>query len=272
MPLSRSRRAAVYAAMMGEGAAAAYDSDAAAYFARFSVDPGGTFKGYVNTFVLALKSAGVWSKLDHIGMFATPLSADSLLDLRDASASFSVGGTTTFTPNRGIAGNGVDGYVGFPEALAAAGNQFTQDSASFGVYCNLQGALGTGTQVPHLGGTSSARTVYLANDTGQEIGRINQTANSTNVRVSSTRQGHRAGSRTSSTATRYFFNGAFTTAFTPASATVDAFIATLGRNGTAYVDDRFSAAWSGGSLTDAEQANLDTALHSLMTSIGAQHS
>ena len=127
MRLSRSRRAAVYAAMIGESVAAAYDSDAQAYFSRFSVDPGGSFKGYVNTFVLALKSAGVWSKLDHIGMFATPLTADSLLDLRDASASFSVAGTTTFTANRGIAGNGTDGYVGFPEALGAAGNQFAQD-------------------------------------------------------------------------------------------------------------------------------------------------
>lgn len=248
-----------------------YDTDAAAYFARFSVDPGATFKDAANVFVLALKSAAVWSKLDHIGVFATPLTADKLLDLRDAASSFSVGGTTTFTANRGIAGNGTDGYVGFPEALGAAGNQFAQDSASFGVYCNAQGALGTGTQVPHLGGTGAARTNYLANDTGQEIGRINQTANSTNIRVSSTRQGHRAGSRTGSAVTRFYYNGAFTKAYTPTSAAPDAFIATVGRNGTAYIDDRFAAAWSGGALSDSEQSAMNAALHTFMTAIGAQH-
>ncbi|MET3527274.1 hypothetical protein [Phenylobacterium koreense] len=247
-----------------------YDADAIAYFERFSVDPGSTFKDAANTFVLALKAAGVWAKLDHIGMFATPLQADRLLDVRDAAAVFSVGGTTTFTASRGIAGDGATGYIGFPEALGATGNQYARSSASFGVYCNLQGP--TGTQVPHLGGTSSARTNCLANSAGSETARINQSANSTNVRnPSTTRTGHRTGSRIDDNNTRYFYNGTFASAFVITDADPDTFIATLGRNGSAYCDDRFAACWSGAALTDTEQADMDTALHAFMTALGAQY-
>src|SRR5262252_6152224 len=51
-------------------AASAYDSASLAIFAAFSTPPDTTRKGVIDTCVRALKSAGVWTKLDVLYLFA----------------------------------------------------------------------------------------------------------------------------------------------------------------------------------------------------------
>jgi len=248
--------------------ASVYDPDATAYFARMGTQESDVFKAAVNTFVLGLKADGVWSLLDRIGLFATTLPANALCDMKAGTKGYSFSGTTTFTPGRGIAGDGVSGFVDFGEPVNGPGNQFVQDSASVGVWCNATDNVGS-TAVPHFGGVSANRTNLYARSSSTESARINASANDTSVRASVSRLGHRSGSRTGATTARYYFNGAFTTAYTSASMAPNAPYATLLRDGTAYCNDRIAAAWIGGGMSDAQVGYVHARLSTLLTTLGA---
>ena len=57
-----------------------YEAEATALFARFSTDPGTTRKDAINTCIASLKTAGVWSKLDCLYVFAAHNETDAKLN------------------------------------------------------------------------------------------------------------------------------------------------------------------------------------------------
>lgn len=245
-----------------------YDPDATAYFARMSTQEPDAFKVVVSAFVTGLKADGVWALIDRLGLFATTTEANALFDLKQTTKIFARGGTTTFTTQRGIAGDGTTGYVDFTEAANGAGNAWTDTSASFAIYCNLTDNVGA-SRVPHFGGVAASRSTYYAHGSGSENARINQTADSTGVRASVTRLGHRAGSRTAAAVIRYYFNGAFTTAFTAANTTTSTTFPAIGRDGTAFCNDRFPAVMTGQGMSDTQMTAYHTRLNTLLTALGA---
>ena len=95
-----------------------YDSEAQAYFDAI-VSNGGTIstasKGYVNTFILAAKSHGYWSKIKHINLFAGDQLSAALVAIKpgvgtsvDTNHNF-VGGD--YTESGGLVGNGSTKYL-----------------------------------------------------------------------------------------------------------------------------------------------------------------
>lgn len=264
--------ALIAAALSGAGGGPTYDTDAAAYFARMGgTQESDTFKGLVNTAIVDLKAAGCWAGLDYLSWFATNDPANRLYDLRDATATWTVGGTTTHTPLRGIKGDGSTGYIGHPATSLAAGANYDIDLAIIGAYCNQQNT-GTGTRQPHFGGVSAARTNILAHDSGTDNGRVNQTADSTGIHTSTTRKGLRMAVRTGASATQWYYNGTAQAAPVNGSATPDAFQATGLRNGTAYCDDQLAFMFSGGAAWNSTQAAaFHTIMHALATGLGANY-
>ena len=117
------------------GAGVSYDAAATALFARFTTPPTSARKAVINTLIVALKDAGVWSKLDALYLFAA---ADSqaarqnwVQDLYNATAVSS----PTFTADRGYNGDGSASYVdsGFNPTTAVT-PKFVQNSAYFGLW------------------------------------------------------------------------------------------------------------------------------------------
>jgi len=81
------------------------DPDAAAYIARFTVEPDSTRKNAINDLFIAIKTAGVYSKLDML--FVPKKAQDSqsgLLDLKRHSGSASITGSASWDFDLGFVG------------------------------------------------------------------------------------------------------------------------------------------------------------------------
>lgn len=107
----------------------AYDPDAEALFARFTTPPTVERKGVINTLIVALKTEGVWSKLDLLYVLAA---ADAQAarrnwkqDLYNATA---VSGPV-FTTDRGYAGDGTASYLDSGFQLGVSPGASAQNSS-----------------------------------------------------------------------------------------------------------------------------------------------
>ena len=242
-----------------------YDTDAAAYFARMSVQESDTFKGLFNTCVLSLKSAGLWSGIDWLPILCTTQAANAVYNPRNATKSLTFVNSPTHTPGKGVAGDGTTSYVSFGEAYNAAGNTYSQNLASISAWCN--GTLDDGTAShPHIGTESSGATRLLAR-IGAESGRVNSVTTDTAIRTGTTRLGHRWAAREDSANVTYGYNG---TALTPVTKTSSApsGTATLGRVDTTYTADRIASAYSG-SLTPAQMVTFHGIMDTFHTAWGS---
>jgi len=249
-------------------ATSGYDPDAAAYFARMSPDEPTAFKNAVNTFVLALKAASLWTGMDRLGIFCTTNAANALFDLRGVTKTYELFGTTTFTTERGIAGNGTDGYISFREAFQAAGNSFAQNSACVAAWCNDSLDDGTASH-PHIGTVDSGTTLLYAR-IGGESGRVNSSTTDSNTRTGTTRKGFRWGTRTDSANVTYGYNGAALTPVAKASfSPLSTGNATVGRRDTLYTADRIAFVCSGAGLSSADMIVLYGLVNTLLTTLGA---
>lgn len=243
------------------------DPDVAAYVAALTAPPSAAERARLNTLVRGLKTDGVWPLLDRLNVLAAETQQAGLRDLRNPAKTLTIGGTVTFTADRGFAGDGSTGFLDFGEAFAA-GNQFALNSASLGVWCNLQGAAGVTPQIGNV--ANSPRSMLTARSTvGAETFQANDATSDTLMTSNLSRLGHRAWSRTAAAVKRGFFNGSRTADLTTASTAVNTTNGCLLRSSTQYTDDRLAAAWSGAGLTDAQVAALHGRLSTYLSGKGA---
>lgn len=106
-----------------------YCAQASAFFQRLASQPSAARKALYNTMISALVSAGVWSKLDTLYMFAAADQATALTNLVSASFGATAVGTPTFTTDQGFTG-ATGKYVDSNFNPSTAGGQFQQNSAS----------------------------------------------------------------------------------------------------------------------------------------------
>lgn len=247
---------------------AADDPDVAAYASALTTPPSAAERARLNTLVRGLKADGVWALLDRLNVLAAETQQAGLRDLRAPAKTLTIGGTVTFTADRGFAGDGTTGFLDLGEPFATAGNQFALNSASLGVWCNLQGAAGTFPQVGNV--ANSPRSMITARSTaGAETFQANDATSDTLMTSNLSRLGHRAWSRTAPAVKRGFFNGTRTADLTTASTAVNTTNGSLLRSSTQYTDDRLAAAWSGAGLTDAQVSALHSRLGTYLSSKGA---
>jgi hypothetical protein len=97
-----------------------------------------------------------WGLLDCLYILAAPDAATALLNLVSTNYSLIANGTTTFTPDRGYAGDGTTGYLDTQFIPGVGSPHYTQNSASVGAY-----DLTSSTTV------SSTATIIGANFNGQ---------------------------------------------------------------------------------------------------------
>lgn len=106
-----------------------YCTQATAFFQRLASQPSAARQALYNATISSLVSAGLWSKLDALYMFAAADQATALTNLVPASFGATAVGTPAFTADRGFTGS-AGKYVDSNFNPSIAGGLFQQNSAS----------------------------------------------------------------------------------------------------------------------------------------------
>jgi hypothetical protein len=244
------------------------NAEAQTYVEAMSVEPTEARKALIDTLVGGLKADGIWTKLDWLCLLAAHDAQAARLNAVSTGQLLTATNSPTFTTDRGYAGNGTTSFLDFGEAANAAGNQYAQDSACAGAWCNL-GAAPT-TTTAHLSHDGGIRLrVTARSDGGNEVYAINDATNST-LRASASKTGHRTVVREGAAIKRGYFNGAQVSNLTTASTGAPVGnVQTHNHDGTIFSADRLAAVYFGSKLTATEVGDLHSNLETYLTAIGA---
>lgn len=275
-------RSAFHPILFGKRRAAAgysyTNAEAATLVAAMSSAPDDTRKGQIDTCIGAIKTAGAWTKLDCLWLWAGHDSQAGLLDWKRLSDATAVN-SPTFTTDRGFTGDGSTSYINTNFTPSTDGVNYTLNSACMGAYLNA----GTDTAVsgPNSigaasgGGTINARVEPWRSSTpGSTVrARVND-GTATTVGTVATRFGLTAVNRSGASAVQIYRNGASIGTSTAASSNVPSIdVYALGFNNGGALgganDNRIAAAFVGGSLTSTEHADLFTAIEAYLDAVGA---
>lgn len=248
------------------------EEETATYVAAMSVAPSVTRKVQLNTLIIALKAAGVWTKLTHLYIMAAHDAQAGLLNAKQPGTNTLTLGSGTgvavpaFTLDRGYRpANGNNGSwlaTGYTPPVGTR-NDFHLGAwvRAAGIGVNTGVAIGTVQQqlFPYFSSTSLRCVLCSAGTNFAVAGSVGHSVISR--RVSNQQVGYRNGS--------LLGTGAVTTASDPAT---PIYIGGSGVNAGSLsnrMDGQFSIAHAGQGLTDAETLALYNALSSYMTAIGA---
>jgi hypothetical protein len=108
------------------------NSEASTYVAAMSVQPDITRKAAIDTLIGSLKSAGIWTTIDVLSLFAAHDSQAAVLNAKDPTKVWTPVNSPTFTVDRGFTGDAVSKQLTYPTAYSALTN-FIQNSASWSI-------------------------------------------------------------------------------------------------------------------------------------------
>lgn len=240
------------------------DSSTTALVARMTVDPGCPRKIVINDLIVSLKTAGIWSKLDALYLFAA---ADSqAAKLNWIGTSYTAITSLSFTTDRGFTGDAINSISSAFNPNTGSTN-YSLNSAHFGgwsrtssadtayalfvnqaVYQNIRGS-------PR--GSSGAFRYQINSAT------ISQIANASGA-------GHFLMVRPNSTQQVGYMNGtAVQAAQTANSTALSNYPLTFLANSADGSTSQISAGHFGSALTATEAADFHTALQTYMTAVGA---
>lgn len=252
----------------------ALDADAAAYIAAMTVEPSSIRMGLINDLVVALKAAGIWSKLDCLYLLAAHDAQAARLNLKGPS-SFALAATNTpvYTVDQGYKGTGlgstVGGYLAGGFNPSTAGGGYALNSAHLGIYIRTANTATLASQAGDIGTTGAA--IYSRHPTAGTISTLlNDGTTSNTAGGTPNGLGHFVTSRTANTGYAKYHQGAVQTASGVVSTAVPNFIFSILRSGAAsYSDAEVCAAHWGSGLTAAEVTSLYNALHTYLQGVGA---
>jgi hypothetical protein len=257
--------------------AAAFDPDAVALFAAMTVQPNAARKTLISDTIVALKAAGVWTLLDAVWFMAAHDEQASRLNWK-APASFTLSeqGVITFTADRGWQGNGTTGYLDTGWTPSVHGVNYKLNDASFGAYMRQHSGTNARTLMGarDLASGSSSRMSILLTVTST-IARVNTGTNLNQASVGSIANGLNVARRSASNSQFVFRNGVSVATGSATSQGVPqfAFYIAATNNGADAVeefDDRqFSFAYTGASMSEAQQLALYNNVQAYMTAVGA---
>lgn len=248
-------------------AGSAYDPDAQAYIDGYAPASSTTFKDSINAFIVGTKADGVWAKLDWLTVPADT-SAGSLRNVKNLAKTAAGVNSPTFTAYRGFQGDGTAAHVDIGEPFSSAAN-FSQNSATLGVYVNLQVA------------TAIAAIIGNTGTTRRHIIQIRQGTGNTNVQINSgtaavfevdptTKLGHRTAVRADSASIRNFLNGnMISNPSSMSTSTIGGDNGSLLRSTMQYSPDRYALMYSGSALSDSEVSSFHSRIVAFLTAIGA---
>ncbi len=239
------------------------NSEAAALAARFTIAATNARKSLIDNLVGALKTAGVWTKLDALYVIAA---ADSQAAQRNWIADLynltEVGGLT-FTADRQYVSDGTSGYLETGFNPSTAGGLFIKDSAHLGVWIRDNIAVDRGDL-----GNSNAQMNSKALAGGVAMSRLNSATASSFAVASSV--GHTVANRPDSANQELYRDGSSILSAAQASSSVtSATFNILRRNGGSSTTRQTAAAHFGSSLTSANVLALYNAINTYLAAVGA---
>lgn len=254
----------------------ALQSETSTLLAAFTSEPTGARKMVIDDLVAALKTAGVWTKLDALYVLAAHDAQAARQNWKNPAAfALTLHGTAnpTFTADSGYTTDGVDNYLDTNFNPATAGGVYAQNSACFGIWSAT--AAGSATSAAGWFDGTDGVTLNPRHTTDIAITRINQATN-TNSQASSITDG--AGfmvlNRSGASAQQIYWNGVSLPLApgNPAQASTALNSATLRLGSITAASFRtmgYRAAVIGQSLNSTEQDALYDALLAYLQAVGA---
>jgi len=226
--------------------------------------------GRTSTLITSLKASGVWFLLDRLWPFAAENSQQALIDLKSRATATAVN-SPTFTANRGYKGSHLSAYINSNFNPSTAGGNYTQNSASYGLWIETAESTSSGSY-RYMGNDSSNYSEISVGASFLSVN-INQGAPAAATTIPTASTGLISGSRSGAAAAARYLNGALDSTTTLASIAVpNANFNILASNnaGTPFqqTDARAAAAFMGGNLTALQQAALYASLRTYMTAVG----
>ena len=249
-----------------------YDVDAAALFARMSSQPDAAHKGYINTAIVALKSAGIWALRDAIWVPAVPTVQAATLNWKQNLYNLTPVVAPTFTADRGYTGDGATTYLSSGLIPGAGGLNYVQNSANVSVY--VRNAF-IGGNLYDLGVYDGAAGTLVGPLAGNQIQLdLNDALSATGI-AAGTLPGMYSADRSVSTTIAKYKNGALLGSEAVVSTTPagihDFYILTANAQGTptGFSPDNVAYVAVGGSLGATKIGQEYSIMQAYMTSIGA---
>lgn len=259
----------------GSYSASNLDPDTATLLSRF----GGTYSSSrqtaINDFIAGLKTDGLWATIDCLYILAAPIEGDALLNWKSSSYTLTKNGSPTFTADRGFANGGNSANhlrTGF--VPSTAGGNYTQNSATFGVYSRTN----TDSLFPIMGSQQSgilSRLFLRYSGDNQSFGEINSSSVfASAVGAVTNSQGLFLICRTASTAGKIYRNGTAIATGSAASSGLSShqfFILASNNAGTATGTSphQIAASVIASGWNDTQASNFNTRLQTYLTAIGA---
>ena len=254
------------------------DADATAFITAAGItDP--TQQGAINTLVLNLKSYGIWTKMKAIYPMVGGTANShkyNLKDPRDLNAAYRLSflGGWTHSSTGGAKPNGTTGYADtFLTQVAAGGYSdihLSYYSRTDNMPSGFRVEMGRGSGLVANSYTNAYLRLSSGSSTnGGNIGSRAATATSTNS------IGHVINTATAASSKGYKNGALFATQTATQLGTAQALNIYIGSQGnhvaaTEFSDRECAFSTIGGSLTDAEAANLYTAIQTFQTTLGRQ--
>lgn len=249
---------------------ASYDPAALAIFNAFTVQPDPVRKALINSTVLALKAAGVWTLLDFLQVYAASDSQAALINwVNPGTFNGAVVNSPVFTADRDFTGNGSTSYVDSNFNPSTAGGKFIQNSAYYGIWVRS-----TGTQPASIAGFFNGTDGVLrqTRSPSSEIsGRINQATATTSATggTQTDASGLSGMARSASNVTRFAHNGVDVVTGAVASTALVNGTLRVGATGISFNTVPYAAQMAGQNLTQPQELALYNALQAYMTAVGA---
>jgi hypothetical protein len=249
----------------------------------FAAANGGTVsstrRGIVDTFIKAVKAAGLWTTLDRYWLLAGEDAGSAKTDFKVGTLIVPTGTDWALTANVGYTGNGTTGYGNTTVDLSTLGGQYALNSATAG--CQIQNSRTTSTDQYAFGSCNGAFTgmlslVPLGSSGNDQFSRINEVVAGDNATSIANTRASWIITREGSTGTAIYKNGTVAgTARTATSAVLPTgpiYINALQFNGSpfgpSYSPDTISCFFFGSKWTAAQVTSFEAAQNAMMTSIG----
>jgi hypothetical protein len=249
-----------------------YIAESLALFARFTTPPTTTRKRQIDTLIAALKTAGVWAKLDALYVLAAADEQAAQRNWKQNLYNLTPVAAPAFAADRGYTGNGISSYLNTSFVPSTAAGLFTLNGASFGLWSRTNissSAVDMGTR----NAAAVAQTLLTCRSTSTLTARISQSANTGSL-TNADGSGHFVVRRAAAATTAAFRSGVSLGGLTPASDALSQYAFAIGAINTAntfsgFSTRQFAAAHIGANLSDAEVLAFYNALLVYMQAVGA---
>lgn len=257
------------------GAPIVLETETEAYLAAMTVQPPLSRKYTINNLVLALKSAGLWSKLDWLCLHAAHHEQAGRINLVQPSEVATAVNSPTFTVDTGYAGDGSTSYLNSGWNAAVGGpHAYTQNSAHAGLYVPSDIGGVASFDMGGLNGATGGMSVRTrATSSSLARARLTSSAVFDFTLPSATALGHSCCKRGSSTNIDMYKDGAFVQTGAVASlAVADSTVAICGLMSASaiagYTNTPIAVSHWGSDLTVGELFDLASALHTYLSALG----